>query len=71
MCIRLKRYNDIIICHFPLKARKCLSQRDKRGDMEQKGSNTHSPPFEIENNLVKIVWTFPSDALNGEITHGS
>ena len=32
--------------------------------MEQKGLNTLSPSLEIENNLVKIVWTFPSNALN-------
>ena len=35
------------------------------------GSNTFSPLLEIENNLVKIVWTFTSDALNGEFKHGS
>ena len=41
------------------------------GGHEAKGSNTRSPPLEIENNLVKIVWTFPSDALNGEFKLGS
>ena len=43
MCIRLKRHNDIIICHVPLKARKYLSLKDRKGDMEQKGSITHPP----------------------------
>ena len=38
---------------------------------EAKGSNTFSPPLEIENNLVKTVWTFPSDALNGEFKNRS
>ena len=43
MCTRLKRHNDIIMCHVPLKARKYLSLRDRRRDMEQKGSITHPP----------------------------
>ena len=36
-----------------------------------KGSNTLSPPLDIENNLVKIVWTFPSNALNDEFKDGT
>ena len=43
----------------------------QEGGHGAKGSNTFSPPLEIENNLVKIVWTFPSNALNGEFKDGT
>ena len=59
MCIRLKRHNDIIICHVPLKARIYLSQRDRRRDMEKKGSITHRPPLEIETIWSKLFGPFP------------